>query len=165
MFYFQSFIQISNTVLCSSSQPDELGNESHPTTSSQFCSPSELVKDPLPSYRVFINSFQQICAAKRSSLNSASRMLFLAWKYTIHTVLTYECSHQLHIQYINRGGLKLSGIIVWFFLGLSFQKSIYHFHVPAHILKQAVLHTSEINSEDDVSTNVPQPLDNSFSTC
>lgn len=40
------------------------------------------------------------------------------------------------------------------FLGLSFQKSIYRFHVPAHIPKQAVVRTSEINSEEDVSTDV-----------
>lgn len=59
--------------------------------------------------------------------------------------------------------------VVWnyymVFLGLSFQKLIYRFHVPAHILKQAVVRTSEINSEEDVSTDVAQPLYYSFSMC
>lgn len=52
--------------------------------------------------------------------------------------------------------------MVFFWDFQSFQKSIYRFHVPAHILKQAVVRTSEVNSEEDVSTDVAQPLDYSF---
>lgn len=53
--------------------------------STQFLPPSELAKDPLPSYRVFINSFQQTCAAERSSLNSLHRECYFLPESTQYT--------------------------------------------------------------------------------
>lgn len=62
----------------------------------------------------------------------------------------------VHTRYIYRAVIGE----VWsctVFLGLGCQKSIYRFHVPALIPKQAVVRTSGINSVQDVSTDVANP--------
>lgn len=165
---FQSFIQISDIVLCSSSQPDdELCSEVHPTTSTQF----------------FHLSLQKILGLHIESLSTyfskPAQLNDQAWTFCIANVIPCLKVHNTHrlnlwmftpVTYTVHqwGGWVFED--VWnycmdFFLGLSFQKSTYRFHVPVHIRKQAAVRTSETNSEGDVSTDVAQLLDYSFSMC
>lgn len=82
---FQSFIQISNIVLCSLSQPDgELCNEFHPTTPTWFYQLLSLQKQILC---LHIEPFfaNLCCWTNKPELCIAN--VFLAWKSTIHTEL------------------------------------------------------------------------------